>query len=148
MKHRKNLLKDEISQLEKDFISLSEIDGKMIFEINDVVTNDIAEAVSILMKIVDNDDSIWDVDIKTNGLNIKPENSLFLLSGGDEEWNTLMNYNKHWSKCYTDFQDEFGMLVINGVKNSRKMRDLRDYFNKYLSLPIMYNFAIKKRLIN
>jgi hypothetical protein len=108
---------------------------------------DIAEAVSILMRR-DIDENIWqmeigDIDIET----VSPEKSLFWLTGGYNEWRTLENYNRPWCDCYLDFQEEFGFLVINIIRRSRTLMDIRNNFIKYLNLPVLYDFAISKDLV-
>lgn len=118
------------------------------FEIGTEVTEDIAEAVSILMRKVDWNDNIWNREIKEVDMNlITPEKSLFWLTGGYDEWRTLDNYNKPWCDCYLDFQEEFGMLIINIIKKSKSFKEIRDNFNKHLNLPILYNFAVSKDMI-
>jgi hypothetical protein len=78
---------------------------------------------------------------------ITPEKSLYWLSGGNNEWNSLKNYNKSWCDCYLDFQEEFGFLIVNIVKKSKTLLDIRNAFVKYLNLPTLYNFAISKNMI-
>jgi hypothetical protein len=148
MKRKKELVKS------KDLIFF---DGKVLiqkdntnwnFEIGKELTNDMAEAVSIMMRMDNIDKSIW--DIRLNDLNIDeitPAKSLYWLTGGYEEWNNLENYNKPWSSCYLDFQEEFGFLVISIVKRSKKLSDIRDGFLKYLNLPTIYDYAIATGLI-
>lgn len=122
--------------------------NEYFFEIGTEVTEDIAEAVSILMRKVDWNDNIWNREIKEVDMNlITPEKSLFWLTGGYAEWRTLDNYNKPWCDCYLDFQEEFGILIINIIKKSKSFKEVRDNFNKYLNLPILYNFAVSKDMI-
>jgi hypothetical protein len=122
--------------------------NEYFFEIGTEVTEDIAEAVSILMRKVDWNDNIWNREIKEVDMNsITPEKSLFWLTGGYAEWRTLDNYNKPWCDCYLDFQEEFGILIINIIKKSKSFKEIRDNFNKYLNLPILYNFAVSKDMI-
>lgn len=113
------------------------------FQLGREFTNDVAEAVSILMRMNVSDEEIWNLDIKNiNVENITPAKSLYWLTGGYEEWNNLENYNTPWSDCYLDFQEEFGFLIISIIKRSKKLSDVRDGFKKYLNLPTFYDFAI------
>lgn len=119
------------------------------FEIGTEVTADVAEAVSILMRTVDWNDPIWKTTINKNMIyeDITPEKSLYWLSGGNREWDRLQHYNKPWCDCYLDFQEEFGFMIVNIVKKSKTLLDIRNSFIKYLNLPTLYNFAISRDMI-
>ena len=118
------------------------------FEIGNELTSDIAEAVVLLMRKFDWDDNIWNLELgEVDTENITPEKSLFWLTGGYTEWRTLDNYSKPWCDCYLDFQEEYGMLIINIVKRSKKISEIRDNYCKYLNLPILYDFALSKNII-
>jgi hypothetical protein len=149
MKRKKVLLKEQLSEViyNNNKIVISKDDNRWCFEIGNEITMDIAEAVSILMRR-DIDENIWqmeigDIDIET----VSPEKSLFWLTGGYNEWRTLENYNRPWCDCYLDFQEEFGFLVINIIRRSRTLMDIRNNFIKYLNLPVLYDFAISKDLV-
>ena len=129
------------------FIKINKSKDEYFFEIGNEITEDVAEAVSILMRKADWSDSIWESEIKNLDIDITPEKCLFWLTGGHSEWNTLDHYNQPWCDCYLEFQEEFGMLIINIIKNSKKLKDIRDGFNKYLNLPILYNFALSKNMV-
>jgi hypothetical protein len=151
MKRRKSLLRNEISEMvfSRDRLIINKSRNLNFFEIGEHTTTDIAEAVSIMIiNGVDMNDTIWNEEIKNYDLNnIIPERTLFWLTGGYKEWDNMVNYNKPWSDCYLDFQEEFGFLVINGVKKHKKLKDIRDYFLRYLNLPVLYDFAIYKNFI-
>jgi hypothetical protein len=135
--------------LNQNILNVSKQENEYFFEIGLESTTDVAEAVSILMRKVEWNDSIWNMELDKKIIyeNITPEKSLFWLSGGDYEWSTLEHYNRPWCDCYLDFQEEFGFLIINIIKKSKKMSDIRDGFMKYLNLPTLYNFAISKNMI-
>lgn len=131
-----------------NIIRINKEGNEYFFEIGKEITSDIAEAVTILMRKIENDSPIWDVEIKDIvSEEITPEKSLFWLTGGYTEWETLENYKKPWCDCYLYFQEEFGFMIVNIVKKSRKLRDIKDNFNKYLNLETLYDFAISKNLI-
>jgi len=122
--------------------------NEYFFEIGTEITEDIAEAISILMRKIDWNDPIWEKDLKDINTDlITPEKCLFWLTGGYTEWRTLEHYNKPWCDCYLDFQEEFGMLIVNIIKKAKKFKDIRDNFNKYLNLPTLYNFAVSRDMI-
>jgi hypothetical protein len=122
-----------------------EVNNELFFEIKNEVTTDIAEAVSMMMNMEIND--IWDIEVEYNINNIFPERCLYWLSGGNKEWLSLDNYNRPWFDCYLDFQEEFGFMVIEIVKKSKKLGDIKNGFIKYLNLPTLYDFAISKGLV-
>lgn len=118
------------------------------FEIGNELTSDVAEAAALLMRKFDWDNAIWDLELEDIDVeNITPEKSLFWLTGGYSEWRTLENYNKPWCDCYLDFQEEFGILIFNIVKRTKKLKEIRDNYYKYLNLPILYDFALSKNMI-
>lgn len=119
------------------------------FEIGSEMTTDVAEAVSIFMRTIDWNDPIWNTAVNKKMIyeNITPEKSLYWLTGGNKEWHSLNHYNRPWCDCYLDFQEEFGFLIVNIVKKSKTLLDIRNSFMKYLNLPILYNFAISKNMI-
>ena len=149
MKKRKLDLKPMVNDIyNKGIVRASKEENEYFFEIGKELTSDVAEAVAILMRKVDFNEAIWDLEISNIVLeNITPERSLFWLTGGYSEWRTLENYNKPWCDCYLDFQEEFGYLIVNIIKKSKTLKDIRENFLKYLNLPILYDFAINKKMI-
>lgn len=148
MKRKKTTLKLEKVSDHKT-LKITKEGDEYFFEIGKETTSDIAEAVAILMRQSDWNDEIWkmEVDKKINTENLTPEKSLFWLSGGYNEWRTLNHYKKPWCDCYLDFQEEFGFIIVNIVKKSRTLLDVRNGFIKYLNLPVLYNFAISKDMV-
>jgi hypothetical protein len=132
----------------KGIVSVSKEEKEYFFEIGKELTSDVAEAVAILMRNVDSNEAIWDLEINDIVYeNLSPGKSLFWLTGGYLEWRTLENYNKPWSELYLDFQEEFGYLILNIVKKSKTLNDIKENFLKYLNLPILYDFALSKNMI-
>ena len=118
----------------------------LLFEIGDETTTDVAEAVAIMMRY-DVGNNIWNSHIVINSDSVEPRRSLYWLSGGDNEWMTLENYNKPWQYCDLEFQEEFGFMIISIVKKSKTLGDIRDGFMKYLNLPTLYEFALSREFI-
>lgn len=149
MKRKKELLKSELDSV---FVSkklvIKKEGNEWFFEIGKEMTNDLSEAVTIMMRVCKPDDSAWDIKVSNTDIeNITPEKSLFWLTGGSQEWKNLENYNRPWCDCYLDFQEEFGFMIIKIIKDSKKLSDIRDGFIKYLNLPIIYDFAMSKNLL-
>lgn len=152
MKKRRVALKTEQRRgndvYNDNIIRISKEGKEYFFEIGKELSVDIAEAVTILMRKTEWDNPVWDVELKDVVTEeITPEKSLFWLTGGYSEWRTLEHYNKPWCDCYLDFQEEFGFLIVNIVKRSKKLKDIRDNFVKYLNLPTLYDFAMSKNMI-
>jgi hypothetical protein len=150
MKKRKVEIKSKGSKIvySSEFINISKENDEYFFEIGNQLTNDIAEAVSILMRKIDWNSEIWNLEIKDIVTeDISPEKSLYWLTGGYDEWQSLEHYNKPWSEYYLDFQEEFGMLIVNIIKKSKTLKDVRDKFMRFLNLPTLYDFAISKNML-
>lgn len=150
MKRKKVILKSKGKNdiYKNDIINISKEENEYFFEIANEMTSDIAEAVAILMKKADWNDGVWDIEVKEIVLeNISPDKSLFWLSGGHIEWSMLENYSRPWCDCYLDFQEEFGIIVVNIIKKSKNLRDIRNGYVKYLSLQKLYEFALSRDLV-
>ena len=129
-------------------IRISKEENEYFFEVGKELTADLAEAVAILMRNIDTNDKVWNFEVDSYMTdNITPEKTLFWLTGGYTEWRTLENYNKPWCDCYLDFQEEFGLLITNIITRSKTLGEIRDNYNKYLNLPILYDFALSKNMI-
>jgi len=118
------------------------------FEIGMELTNDLAEAVAILMRLKSKwNDEIWNLKIsEIDYYNIDPSKCLYWLTGGDEEWRAEENYKKYWHEVQLEFQEEFGVLIISILKKSKTLKDVRTGFLKHLNLATLYNFAIEKEI--
>lgn len=132
-----------------NFVKIDKEGDQYYFEIGTDITTDLAEAVAIMMIYKNKEsDKFWELQIKDiNYYDIKPEQALYWLSGGDYEWKVMNNYKKIWSEVSLDFQEEFGLRIISILKKSKTMRDIRDGFLKYLNLPILYEFALEKEFV-
>jgi hypothetical protein len=150
MKKRKDLLeKIGTKTIFTDKTRKISIEGnKWFFEIGKELTTDIAEAVSLLLRECDSNDQVWGVELKNiNTEDITPEKSLYWLTGGYKEWKSLENYNRPWCESYIYFQEEFGLTIVNIVKRSETLGDIRQYFIDNLNLPVLYDFALSKDLV-
>lgn len=144
MRKRREITENNTLLFKNNAVKITkELNHELFFEIKKNVTTDLAEAVSIMMNININ---VWDIEIN-NMIEVNPEKCLYWLSGGDREWSTLEHYNKPWVECYLDFQEEFGFMVIEIIKKSKTMSDIRKGFIKYLNLPTLYDFAISKGFV-
>lgn len=150
MKKKKLLLENDPSKtiFSDGKVKVSKNNSVFFFEIGKEMTQDLAEAVAIMMREVDFKNDIWNLEIQdVNIEDIIPEKSLFWLTGGYNEWRVLEHYNKPWCEAYLDFQEEFGFIIVNTIKRSKRLYEVRDNFIKYLNLPILYDFAVSKNLI-
>lgn len=125
---------------------VKESNREYFFEIKNEITTDLAEAVSLMMRL-ELPIEIWNTGLNNYNISsIEPEKCLYWLSGGNE-WVTLEHYKLPWASCYLDFQEEFGIIVIEIIKRSKTFADIRDGFRKYLNLPTLYEFALSKGLV-
>jgi hypothetical protein len=149
MKKRKDLLeKIGTKIIFTDKTRKISIEGnKWFFEIGKEMTTDIAEAVSLLIRECDSNNQVWDIELRDNTEEITPEKSLYWLTGGYKEWKSLDNYNRPWCDSYIYFQEEFGLTIVNTVKKSETLGDIRKYFIENLNLPVLYDFALSKNLV-
>lgn len=123
--------------------------GSFYFEIGGEVTDDIGEVVSILMRHRNKkNDKIWETPISSmNSYEIRPEKSLYWLTGGHDEWRKNENFKNGWSICSEIFTEKFGEMVIDIVKESTTFDDIRKGFQKKLSLPRLYEHALECGII-
>ena len=92
-------------------------------------------------------ETLWDFEFEIDEDKITPEKSLYWLTGGHTEWKQLEHYEKTWYDCYLIFQEEFGISIMNIIKKSKKLKDIREEFKRCLNLPIIYDFALSQNLI-
>ena len=140
---------EELSELiySDEKININKLGKTIIFEIGKETTTDIGEAVSLMMRTLDNSHTIWNFEVNQIE-EITPEKTLYWLTGGHLEWKGLENFNKPWADSYLHFQEEFGISIVNIIKKSKTLKDIKEGFKNYLNLPILYDFAISKNLVN
>ena len=141
---RSNNIKEELL----DVIRIIEKEnGQLFFEIEDHITQDVAEAVAILMRKPNINTSIWSKEIEVDLDLIDPRRCLYWLTGGDNEWVKLHNYKKPWNQCDDYFLQEFDFVITWILKKSKTLEDIKNSFIEYLNLPTLYEFALKKNLV-
>ena len=136
------------SVFDDGILKISKEASNYYFEIGGEVTFDVAEAVAIMMRVIDWSSPVWTIgisDIDTSKMS--PERALYWLSGGNTEWKSLDNYDRPWCECYLDFQEEFGGLVYNIITNSSNMMDIRNAYVDKLGLTTLYEFALSKNFV-
>ena len=148
---RKNQFRESSIKLQnnlKDFKITKMNSQETLFEFGEIITSDLAEAISIMLREPDMvNDKIWKNTITENIEQVEPRRALYWLTGGDLEWITLKNFNKNWMECEWDFQEEFGFTIIEILKKSKTYDDVRKGFTKKLNLPILYEFALRKNFV-
>jgi hypothetical protein len=145
MRKRKEITENNILVFKSNVVRITkESKNEFFFEIKNVITTDLAEAVAIMMMVDVND--VWDIEIEFTN-EIDTQKCLYWLTGGNKEWSLLEHYNTSWVDCYSEFQEEFGDKVEEIVKKSKTLSDIKFGFKKYLNLPILYDFALSKGLV-
>jgi hypothetical protein len=151
----KRKIKDGILLYEKNSTKISkETNGILYCEFihtdlkTPFVSVDVLEITTALMKIKEyrEDKSIWNIKIK-NKWNTSAEKALYWLSGGDKEWLINKNYIFSWSEVYHIFLNEYGEVVNNILEKSQTLGELKNNFEKYISLQKIYEFSIDNNLI-
>ena len=131
-----------------NFVRITEeVNGQLFFEVGSEITTDIAEAVAIMLRIQNIDESIWSKELPIKIEDVEPRRALYWLSGGDKEWISKQNYNRPWSECDIEFQEEFGFMIMSILKKAKNLNDIRNGFVRYLNLPVLYEFALSKNYI-
>jgi hypothetical protein len=92
-------------------------------------------------------DDFWRKELPSDFIEVDPKKCLYWLTGGDSEWISLQNYNKPWSQCMLDFQEEFGFIVVSIIEKSKTYGDIRNRFLQFLNLPTLYEFALSQDLV-
>jgi len=145
MKKRRDVKENNVIIFKNNNVKITqEPNQDLFFEIKKEITTDLAEAVALMMNIEDK--NLWNLEINHN-IQIDPEKCLYWLSGGNKEWIFLENYNRPWVDCYLDFQEEFGFIIIEIIKNSKTLGDIKKGLLKYLNLPTLYDFALCKGFV-
>ena len=93
------------------------------------------------------DNSIWSKEINFDCEFLDPRKCLYWLTGGDNEWIKLHNYNKPWIECENQFVEEYEFVIRWIVKKSKNLQDIKNGFIEHLNLPVLYDFALSKNLI-
>jgi hypothetical protein len=121
----------------------------LFFEVGDICTTDICEAVALMMRFGITDPNIWNRNITKNlDLDsVDTRNCLYWLSGGDDEWNKRSYYKRPWNECDLVFEEEFGITILVLLKKSKTLSDIKSGFMKFLNLPTFYEFALSKNII-
>ncbi len=148
MKKKKNLPYYEETPevlLDNDQVNIKNTQNEIYFQIGHQITNDIAESVSMMMKILDDSDPIWNIKIKNKNVNI--QNALYWLSGGDDEWISLKHYNQPWNECYHLYESEFEESIYKIIEESITLKDIKEKFKKKFNMFKMYDFALSENLI-
>lgn len=147
MKKRKVVTMKPFNILDNEDIKISKYRDDFLFDINGKITDDVAEAVAIMIyQNIPSDNNAWSTNIKQVDLfEIDPKRSLYWLSGGDIDWSSN-NYRKEWHECVGEFSEKFSETVLEMVQRSNNMFELREKFQKDLNITILYEFALENKI--
>lgn len=148
MKKRKVITLKPFNIVDSEKLKISKYNDEYLFDISNILTEDITEAVALMMRNdIQDDDKIWNTTIdKINPYETDPKKALYWLSGGDDEWLSGENYKFLWKDCVTLYSDEFSEKIIEMVDNSNTLIELKYQFEQNLNLPILYEFALKNNI--
>lgn len=128
--------------------------NKLSFECDDItlkedfLSDDYAESVAALMRLPKffKEEDLWKIKIP-NKYNIKPSKSLYWLTGGNSEWKENKNYKYEWEDVELIFSHKFEDTILDIVKESNTLGDIKRGFMAKLNLPIIYEFSLNNNLI-
>lgn len=132
---------------EPNFVKIEKGEKISFYQIGDFITTDVAEAVAIMMITPEIDPHFWNIKFNCNCEDLEPRKCLYWLTGGDEEWVLLENYKKTWIECDLDFQQKYGLLILDIVKNAKTLGDIKERFSKELNLLDLYEYALSIDII-
>ena len=149
MRRKKVEVLNENNLWDSEIIKIGNREGNYYFEIITEQTNDIGEAVAMMMRLKNKwNDPVWDMKIENiNYYDIEPSKAIYWLSGGDDEWRWGTTYKKNWNECSYEFQSEFGMTIISIIKNSKTLKDIRNGFKNHINIMELYEFAIENKIV-
>ena len=124
-----------------------ELNGELFFEIENELTSDLSEAVAMVINLGIDDKLFFETTFNVNVENISPDKTLYWLSGGDREWVTKQHYSKSWADVYLSYQEEYGISIINIIKKSKTLGEVKNGFIKYFNLQTLYEFSLDKGFI-
>ena len=124
-------------------VFISRDDGiKLYFEFKKPVFNttyNVAEAVAILIRIPElaNENYIWDSELNLIDQNIESTlGATQWLSGGPKTWKKM---KLDWLEYSDQLDDQFSQKIIDIVKASNTLGDIREKFYRHLNLDKIYN---------
>jgi len=129
--------------------------GKLYFESTDInlgetfICNDYAESVAALMRLpnIFNNNKLWKIKIN-NKYDIKVNQVLYWLTGGDKEWSDNANYKFKWEEVESIFTHKFEDTILEIISKSNTLGDIKRGFMRHLNLPIIYEFSLNNNLID
>lgn len=128
--------------------------NKLSFECDDItlkedfLSDDYAESVAALMRLPKffKEEYLWKIKIP-NKYNIKTSKSLYWLTGGNSEWKENKNYKYDWEDVELIFNHKFEDMILDIIKESNTLGDIKRGFMSRLNLPIIYEFSLNNNLI-
>jgi hypothetical protein len=141
---RQNSIKEDVLDAIK---IIEKEDGRIFYEIEENITQDVAEAVSLMMRNPRVDKSIWKKELNIDLDTVDCRKCLYWLTGGDKEWIKLTNYSKPWNECDQLFVDEFEFVIRWILKKSKTLSEIRNSFIEHLNLHVLYEFALSKNIV-
>lgn len=108
--------------------------GNYFFEIKTEITNDISEAVVIMMNDrCFNEHEIWKTNIphSIKSQDIRIDKTIYWLTGGDRAWiNKNALYNIKWSDISIEYENILRQEIEHIFNSSKTFGDLRDNYKK------------------
>jgi hypothetical protein len=112
---------------------------------------DYFESVAGLMRLdAKLDSGFWKIALnESEKYDISINRILYWITGGDNEWKTSdhKEYKYDWYEVEEIFRDRFEDIILDIVRTSETLLDVRNGIIEKISLPIVYEFALNNDLI-
>lgn len=154
-KERRVMENQGVLLYQNDNLRIWNNNNKLSFECSDPIlredflSEDYIEAVAAIMRLPKffKEDKIWKIKIPNKYNNIKSSKSLYWLTGGNNEWKENKNYKYDWEDVKLIFTHKFEDVILDIVKESNTLGDIKRGFMARLNLPIIYEFSLNNNLI-
>ena len=109
-----------------------------------ILTFDVFEAVAAILRIQNYDRNFWNLKISEKDFDIIPIKAIYWLSGGNDEWSNLDNYNISWSIAAELFEKEFEESITNDINKCKTLGDIKKLILKTYNFSTFYEYAMSK----
>ena len=140
----------------KGNISVEKTKDGLLFNLNSQVINDsyiettdylTATAMAMRVNNLESDRKFWNIKLINKYENINLEKTLYWLSGGKNEWNINKVYKHKWEDVKDIFLYKYSDKLLEIIKKSRTLGDLKRGFKRFLNLQEIYEFSLTNNLI-
>ena len=135
---------------QSDKLTIANYQNRLCFQIDSkelkeqVMTFDVFEAIAAILRIQDYDRNFWHIKITDKDFEIIPIKAIYWLSGGNDEWCNLDNYNISWSIAAELFEKEFEKGIFEELHKCKTLLDVKKMILNNYNFSNFYEYAISK----